>query len=138
MHRYRGYGNDNTAGGRLVARVDDDGNQAPLRHVVRHSPSGMSWGYAGSGPADLARSLLIDMLGDAAICGTCGGTGRERQAWDIDDVRCFPCSGEGWRELPYQRFKFDVIAGLPESWTLTSDEIGAWLDAHGAERGTPS
>lgn len=35
----------------------------PLHHHVRHSPTGFGWGYAGSGPADLARSLLWDALG---------------------------------------------------------------------------
>ena len=35
----------------------------PLRHYVRHSPTGFGWGYNGSGPADLARSLLWDALG---------------------------------------------------------------------------
>lgn len=30
----------------------------PIHHVVRHSPSGMEWGYAGSGPADAALSIL--------------------------------------------------------------------------------
>ena len=34
-----------------------------LRHVVRHSPDEFQWGYAGSGPADLARSILIDLVG---------------------------------------------------------------------------
>ena len=36
----------------------------------------MSWGYNGSGPADLARSLLIHALGDAARCTVCSGTGQ--------------------------------------------------------------
>ena len=37
----------------------------PLPHLVRHSPDGFNWGYAGSGPAELARSLLMDCLGAA-------------------------------------------------------------------------
>jgi hypothetical protein len=59
---YRGYGNDNPAGGRLVV-VEVDGDVTPLPHQVKHSPIGMSWGYHGSGAADLARSLLIHALG---------------------------------------------------------------------------
>lgn len=39
------------------------GTRQPLRHRVQHSPDGFNWGYAGSGPADLARSLLADVLG---------------------------------------------------------------------------
>lgn len=34
-----------------------------LRHFERHSPDGFEWGYAGSGPADLALALCADALG---------------------------------------------------------------------------
>lgn len=34
-----------------------------LKHHVHHSPTGFEWGYRGSGPADLARSILWDYLG---------------------------------------------------------------------------
>jgi hypothetical protein len=37
--------------------------QRPLQHHVHHSPAGFNWGYWGSGPADLARSLCWDVLG---------------------------------------------------------------------------
>ena len=30
----------------------------PVRHVVKHSPAGLAWGYAGAGPADTSLSLL--------------------------------------------------------------------------------
>ena len=36
---------------------------APLRHVVRHSPTGIEWGYGGSGPSDLALSVLTAVAG---------------------------------------------------------------------------
>ncbi len=32
----------------------------PLKQVVRHSPTGMEWGYGGSSPADTALSILTD------------------------------------------------------------------------------
>lgn len=35
-----------------------------LPHIVRHSPTGMNWGYGGSGAADTALSILTDFLGD--------------------------------------------------------------------------
>ena len=77
--------------------VHQEGKQAvPLRHIVRHSPTGMEWGYSGSGPADLALSLLTD---------ACGG--RIANEW-------------------HQAFKWDVIAGLGESWTLKRSEIQEW------------
>lgn len=47
----------------------------PLTHHSKHSPSGFSWGYAGSGPSELARCILIDHLDDKGRCGRCGGQG---------------------------------------------------------------
>lgn len=37
-------------------------NGEPLEHIVQHSPTGMEWGYPGSGPSDLALSILTDYL----------------------------------------------------------------------------
>lgn len=72
-----------------------------LTHRVKHSPTGMGWGYAGSGPADLARSILWD------ACGP-----------DLAD-------------LLYQDFKGHVIQHLPDdSWELRSRDIYAWLAAN--------
>ncbi|HZV49875.1 MAG TPA: DUF6166 domain-containing protein [Candidatus Dormibacteraeota bacterium] len=51
--------------GRVVATViPEHGRPYPLRHVVYHSPAGLEFGYGGSGPADLALSLLADLFGE--------------------------------------------------------------------------
>ena len=34
-----------------------------LKQIVKHSPTGMEWGYLGSGPADTALSILTDIYG---------------------------------------------------------------------------
>ena len=64
--------------------------------IINHSPTGIAWGYPGSGPAQCAFALLMDYLGD------------EEQA----------------RAL-YQNFKFRVIArfALNSDWVLTGREI---------------
>lgn len=152
---YRGYGNDNAAGGRLVM-IEVSGETSPLPHQAKHSPTGMSWGYHGSGPADLARSLLIHALGDDARCPVCEGTGQVVYdvAADADvpaRVATAHCTGEGSAQgrysevmgccrcedgyvvLPslYQRFKRDVIAKLPEDgWALTRSEVLEWIRQH--------
>lgn len=74
--------------------------RAFVSQMVRyHSPDGFEWGYGGSGPAQLALALLIDVIGD-------------------------PDEAE---EL-YQRFKFDVVAALDrDHWRLTSAEILGWV-----------
>lgn len=47
-----------------VVFVDD--NYLSPRHslkIVNHSPDGFSWGYAGSGPAQLAFAILLEVVG---------------------------------------------------------------------------
>ncbi len=64
-----------------------------------HSPLGFEWGYAGSGPAQLALALLADCTGD-----------------------------EGLAVRRHQDFKVAVLAGAPrEGFTLTGEAIEAWL-----------
>lgn len=145
---YRGHGNDNPAGGRLVTIETPDGDViGQLRHVVKHSPTGYTWGYGGSGPADLALSLLTAALGDdGAKCRVCAGTRRiTYDAARDEDVRydpevhgddpetpydCYYCD-DGRRRLPYQDFKFQYVATWPESWTMARSQILGWLAARG-------
>lgn len=127
----------------------------PLTHHVRHSPDGFSWGYAGSGPADLARCLLIDALGDEARCGTCDGTGavvyidgetmsvakaeaeHEAGDWTTHVYGCLNCEdGITVEPAMYQQFKFDVIAhmaaGLP--WSMPRSQVLAWHRAYASKK----
>lgn len=74
-------------------------SRRPLRHIVYHSPDGFEWGYGGSGPADLARSILADVAGLRVA------------------------------DALYQEFKSEVIAGLErESFALAEAEIRDWLN----------
>ena len=41
-----------------VPQADGTTERTPLPHSVRHSPTGFEMGYGGSGPADLAYSIL--------------------------------------------------------------------------------
>jgi hypothetical protein len=82
--------------------VTVDAKPLPLCLDIRnHSPTGFEWGYAGSGPAQLALALLMAHLGN------------EARALEL-----------------YQRFKFHVVAGLPRegAWRLTSEDIDAALE----------
>lgn len=53
FHLYR------TDDGPVIALVFGIGCVIRVKHDVRHSPTGMEWGYSGSGPADCARSMLL-------------------------------------------------------------------------------
>ncbi len=46
--------------------ISEDGSERPLKHIVRHSPTGFEIGYGGPGPADLALSILVDFYKDTA------------------------------------------------------------------------
>jgi len=46
----------------VVFYTDGSKRTHPLHHIVRHSLDGFQWGYGGSGPADLALSILCDCL----------------------------------------------------------------------------
>jgi hypothetical protein len=69
---------------RVFPRFDE------LRHIQYHS-TGFEWGYEGSGPADLALSILADYLSETpeqVIAYAKHGT-----FWG---PRCEECGGEGW------------------------------------------
>lgn len=82
--------------------IEDAAGSRPLPHIVRHSPDGFAWGYPGSGPEDLALSLLAHATADV-----------------------------GRATALHQEFARDVIAGLPRSdgWTLPAEEVTGWVRA---------
>jgi hypothetical protein len=81
----------------------------PRLDLRSHSPDGFSWGYGGSGPAQLALALAADVLGD------------DDRAQDI-----------------YQRLKFKLIGSLPEEgWSLSEKRLREVIEAIEQERGRP-
>ncbi len=67
--------------------------------IINHSPDGFSWGYGGSGPAQLALAILLLF-----------------------------CEKETATTL-YQDFKWEVIAKLPPNFELTDEFINDWIHA---------
>lgn len=123
----------------VVAVVDDQGQQIRLlRHHVRHSPDGFEWGYLGSGPAELARCILLDALDDPH-CPTCHGTHKitpnaSDQASDQageQAVPCYDCDSSGLAAVPYQQFKEEVVARWTgDEWRFPRSQAQAWLATH--------
>jgi len=74
-------------------------NGKPLKHRVYHSPTGFEWGYGGSGPADLARSILWNFLGKEPS------------------------------RILYMDFKTRFVARWKDKWEITSLEIQNWIDS---------
>lgn len=48
----------------LVITEHGSGVLPPCNTIVNHSPDGFEFGYGGSGPAQLALALCVDVLGD--------------------------------------------------------------------------
>ena len=86
--------------GRSVV-VNVDGSPLPPRFDLKnHSPDGFSWGYRGSGPAQLALAMLAYHFAHA---------GTNQKLADAKALRL------------YQRFKEKLIASLPEEgWQIDS------------------
>ena len=74
----------------------------PLTHYVRHSPDGFQAGYCGSGPAELARCILLDFF--------------KRINCDQSKV-----------DRIYQQFKTDVISRLEPNFELHHEKIDEWF-----------
>lgn len=85
---------------RSNARSGKHTNLPPRLDLQRHSPTGLAWGYGGSGAAQLALALAVDAL---------PGPDRTRRALQI-----------------YMDLKRTLVAYLPDrGWTLTQRQVRA-------------
>lgn len=66
MPIYRGY-RYQEAGELVVTKDGETLSPKPSQKLWDHSPDGFQWGYAGSGPAQLALALLFDVTGDPEV-----------------------------------------------------------------------
>lgn len=97
-----GYGS--TVPGPAIVRVEDRTfhNKVyvslpldPCHGIANHSPDGFQWGYAGSGPSQLALAICVDHLGDVALA-----------------------------RRVYQDFKMAVIALIKtDEWELSEEQV---------------
>lgn len=86
-----------------------------ITHIRHHSPDGFEWGYGGSGPADLALSIL-------AYCLPVGCDG-------LAPVRLWrgECSQVAY-DL-HQKFKEAWIAPVPfAGWEFQGSMLDQWID----------
>jgi Family of unknown function (DUF6166) len=84
--------------------VTVDGDRLPEHYEIKQFTNrGFEWTYEGTSPQQLALAILVDYLGDG------------RRALALSEL-----------------YMKDVIANLDNDWTLTGDDIGAYLRTHGA------
>lgn len=93
--------------GGIQVYVSYNGKLELLKHWKRHSLTGFQMGYNGSGPADLARSMLIDYF-----------------------IRDGLSSVEAFKDVEslYQQFKFDIISNQEKVLKVTKKEIEEWIE----------
>lgn len=90
----------------VIRRLDESATgsfSVVLRHRTgsdSHSPTGFSWGYGGSGPAETAHGILLDFLNDEP------------------------------NSALVQHFKWDVVAHWDQyaGFTLPGRELQRWLE----------
>lgn len=92
-------GTFSTANWYQVTKDDKEFSPVPSQKLYNHSPDGFAWGYNGSGPAQLALALLLDITGDSKLSLT-----------------------------HYQQFKRDVVSMFyKDKFEITSKQIVNWL-----------
>lgn len=104
-----------------TGRVSCTFNGRPVPHVKWHSPAGFEFGYGGSGPADLALSILAHHLGlDAKKTSSQIHSYRHLLSPEVERLV----------EL-HQHFKFAAIAPCKDRrLVIERSAVQAFLDAH--------
>lgn len=69
----------------------------PRLNLRNHSPTGFSWGYNGSGPAQLALAML---------------------AYATDDEQALK---------HYQRYKAECVSSFPKDWQIPISVVRRWV-----------
>lgn len=83
-----------------VVEAGDSRALPPRLDLANHSPTGFEWGYAGSGPAQLALAILADATGDDLTAAAL-----------------------------HQKFKFERVATLrrDKDWSMTQAAVLAFV-----------
>ena len=88
-------------GNAQTREVRIDGNVlSPVesQNAFNHSPDGFNWGYGGSGPAQLALALVLEVTDEEEAIKR------------------------------HQSFKFDIIASLQGNFEMKAEQIYEWLE----------
>ena len=97
MVTYRGY-RYQEEGNLVVTKDREPLDPKPSQKLYNHSPDSFQWGYGGSGPAQLALALLLDVTGDP------------QQAVAL-----------------HQTFKRQFVAAWGDKWEITDVAIKHWV-----------
>lgn len=90
--------------------------------VVQHSPDGFEWGYAGSGPADLALNILNAFVPPGFD--------------QMEPVKCHMGKASRTAITLYQEFKDMFLVPMPrEGGTISADDIVRFIENNARKAG---
>lgn len=92
-----------------------EGKNYPINHrcdLINHSPTGLEWGYFGSGPAQAALAVLADYWSDATKLNG-------RLCRLVSDVPSPRGNGDRLAMMFHHRFKTDVIGVMSRNQVTT-------------------
>jgi hypothetical protein len=119
----------------MVRSTEGQGETLParrLRHANLHSPTGFECGYGGSGPADLAASILADFFNVAPRTVAAAWRGKPARKPHTASRTADAGKVVGL----HQDFKAEVISriqlGRGEKKEITGEQIAVWLAGYGA------
>ena len=100
---YIGIPHRDSISGQSLVTVCNGQKSAPLPlrlDLFNHSPTGFSWGYGGSGPAQLALALLADALGHDDLAVRLHQAFKFRCRMPLGQSQCIPQADPGGRVSP--------------------------------------
>lgn len=116
----------------FVVRMTREGaERSQLKHLIHHSPDGFEWGYGGSGPSDLALSILADFFNEDPTSAELKqgyselseGVKRYLSAENLIQATKIKCL-----EF-HHRFCIDFVAGFArEGFSLPGELIRYWVE----------
>lgn len=86
-----------------------------FQNEMNHSPDGFSWGYGGSGPAQLAYAILRVTT---------------RRMFENQDAK-----SRFWATFLHQKFKWEIVAKLPSAkeWVMSMAYVAEWIGNNNIE-----
>jgi hypothetical protein len=105
----------------VLVKTNNGRNATLLKHCALHSPTGMETGYSGSGPSDLAASILANYFGVnqehlISVWQKSWG-GKEGLAQKVLTLH------HAFKEQFISPRKLDP----GQSYTISTDEISSWI-----------
>lgn len=86
-----------------------------------------AWGYSGQAPI-ITAAVILGIYGNLHARGS--GTNIPAASSHLIGAHSGPVLGINFVRKHYQQFAEEVVAKLPDNWTLTFKDIDEWIRRH--------